>query len=97
MKSKKDMWKACLANGYYMPAEKCSINTSAFLREVREKTCFMIKLADIKPLPCPYPPPNDQIQKALCSMIQNCDYEGDEKSKQSYFRLNFYLEKYQAD
>ena len=30
-------------------------------------------------------------------MIQNCDYKGDEKSKQSYLRLNYYLEKYQAD
>ena len=61
VKNKRDMWKALISNGYFMPAEKCNINTSDFLREVREKACYMMPLAEIKPLPCPYPPPNDVL------------------------------------
>ena len=35
VKTKTNMYKACIANGIYMPAERCSIITTEFLNEVR--------------------------------------------------------------
>ena len=57
----------------------------------------MFMLADIKFKGCAYPPSNDFLQREICRMIEQGDYNQQVDLKERYYRLKHYLEKYNAD
>ena len=59
VKSKKHLYNAMVRNGYYLPRFKASIINEEYLSKVRSGELYCPKYPDLKPLPCPDPPPRE--------------------------------------
>ena len=58
---KKDMHKAMLLNGFYLPLYNQSIITMHYMNNVRQGAFWVPKYDEVLLRPCPTPPPKDQI------------------------------------
>ena len=51
--NKRDLYEACVQNGYYLPKLKSSVVTEEYMRLVMTGKSFCPKFADIRMKPCP--------------------------------------------
>lgn len=98
IRDKSTYYRGMVANGWFMPSEKSSLSTVAFMSEVRSGATFCYKLKDVKFLPCAHPPSNETLRTTIVTMIRSPDanYESNE-SKRAYLSLAQHLEKKNAD
>ena len=69
IKNKKDLYRACLANQYFLPDIKDPLCTVAFLQKVRDGTVLSFKLNTIKRHICAYPPTKQEVHAQLKKVL----------------------------
>ena len=70
VKHTSQFYKACLANGFFMPPLKNHFVSQKFMLEIYEGKCFCPKQVDVKPLVCLNPPTNLQLVDIIATMIE---------------------------
>lgn len=67
---KRDLYEACLRNGWYLPSLKSSIVTESYLMGVIDGRLWCPKFSDIRLLPCTRPPSKDILLYKLLRMLE---------------------------
>lgn len=70
IRSKSDLYEACLRNGFYLPKKSSQIVNEVFLLGVLRGTCWCPKFSEIRLLPCPRPPSKETLMKKFLKMVK---------------------------
>ena len=71
--NRRDLYEACVRNGYYLPKIKSTMVTEEYMRNVISGKAFCPKFEDIKMLPCPRPP---NIDVLIPKLLEICVTHG---------------------
>jgi hypothetical protein len=97
IRNKQQLYKAMIAAGWFLPAEKSAICTTAFLQEVRANRCYCYKLENVTFKVCSYPPSIEELRGIAAGIIEgNEGYETD-AVKRSCLALGEHIKRYGAD
>ena len=97
VKNTSQFYKACLANGLFLPPLKNQFVTKKLLMEMYEGKCFCPKQVDVKPLVCLNPPTNHHLVGIIATMIEeNGSYPNEEQARQ-YHRLAAHMRRHTPD
>jgi hypothetical protein len=67
--NRRDLYEACVRNGYYLPKIKTTMVTEDYMRRVISGKAFCPRFADIKMLPCPRPP---NVEVLISKYLEIC-------------------------
>ncbi len=69
--NKRDLYEACVRNGYYLPKLKSSVVTEEYMRLVMHGKSFCPKYADIKMKPCPRQPNKEVLLRKFTTLANH--------------------------
>ena len=93
VKGQDSMYKACIANGYFMAPRNSPINTSKFMIELYNGTVILPKSNDVRNFNVLHPPTRDDLIEMIANMIENHGNYDTEEVCQAWNRLAMYLRK----
>lgn len=70
IRNNRDLYEACVRNGFYHPKLKCSMVAEEYMRQVIIGKAFFPKFKEIRMKPCPRPPNKNFLLGMLRDM---CD------------------------
>ena len=77
VRKKKELYKACLRNGYVMPSMKSTICTIDFMFEVKATKIYCPTVAQVRGRrACPDPPDVESLKQFIVVAVAQADYAG---------------------
>ena len=74
IRNRKDMYEACVQNGFYLPKIKSNMITEEYMRNVMQGKAFCPRFKDIKMLPCPRPPNKELLQLKFQTLVATMEW-----------------------
>ena len=74
IKGPESMYRACLANSFFMAPRNSSINTNAFMLELYNGTVILPKVHEVRNFNCLHPPSRSELVTMITEIIDNGDY-----------------------
>ena len=90
VKNKSHLYKALVANGYYMPRKQSPFTTALFCQEVYQDTCYCPLIENMKFVNVMHPPTADYLVEYIVNGIQTAQY-GDLNEANKYKRLTWHM------
>ena len=83
------MYKACLANGYFLAPRNSPINTTKFMMELFNGTVILPKSNEVRNFNVLHPPTRDQLIEIITDMIENHGNYPNQEIRQAWIRLTY--------
>ena len=74
IRNRKDMYEACVRNGFYLPKIKSNMITEDYIRNVMQGKAFCTRFKNIKMLPCPRPPNKELLLLKFQTLVATMEW-----------------------
>ena len=70
VKGPESMYRACLANGFFMAARNSPMNTNSFMLELYNGTVLLPKANEVRNFNCLHPPSRTELVTIITEIIE---------------------------